>query len=315
MKKLMTAVVLLGLLAAGCKKDVIEEPLPNPGNASNGALAAFFSQNAPAVQTFTVNAAQYATVTGQRGTRITIYPNAFLSQASQPVTGNITLKLQEVFNKKDILLSGASTVADGKPLISGGEINLTAWQGNNELKLNPAGVVLVDMPAGNTPSNNMNEFYASRIDSTEDFTAPDTTQNINLTWDSLSQTMVYAFQIDSMNWINCDYYMSVIGPQTSFKATVPSQFDASNCQVFVAFNGQQSAAHCWYHTPGGHEFAPGLWYTVPVGLSVTFVAIAEINGQFYSAFQSTTISNNHNEIMNMVQTTEAQINQQLNALQ
>lgn len=313
MKKLMSAVVLLGILAAGCDKDVIDTPL-TPAPAS-GSLAVFFSDNAPAVQTFTINSAQYIIVTGQRGTQITVYPNSFLTQGNQPVTGNVTLKLQEVFTKKDMMLSGASTIADGKPLISGGEINLTAWQGNNELKLNPSGYVGVSIPAGNNPSNNMNEFYASRIDSTDDFTAPDTTQNITVAIDSVNWSMSYSFQIDSLDWINCDHYMSQGGQQTHIDATVPSQFDETNCQVFISFNGQLSAARCWGQQIGGQLFSPGSYYTLPVGMAVTFVAIAEINGQFYSAFQSTAIANNHNEVMNLQPTTEAQINQQLDALQ
>jgi hypothetical protein len=315
MKKVMTVAILVGLIAAGCKKDVIDEPLPNPGNVSNSSLAAFFSNNAPAMQTFTVNAAQYTTVTGQRGTKITVYPNAFLTQANQQVSGNVTLKLQEVYSKKDIILSGASTVADGKPLISGGEINLTAWQGNNELKLNPAGMVLVKMPAVSSTSMAMNEFYASRIDSANDFTAPDTSQFINMVQDSFMSVTFFDFRIDSLNWINCDRFYYMGGQQTSIRATLPAQFNETNCKVFISFNGLHSAASLYSVLPSGQEFSPGPYYTLQVGMPVTFVALAEINGQFYSAFQSTTITNNHNEIMNLQQATEAQINQQLNALQ
>lgn len=311
MKKILSAAFILGMIAAGCKKEVIKEP--KQYNIMTGSLAAFFIENAPAVQTFTVDATSpYGVITGLQGTRIMIYGNAFLTQSDQPVTGNVTLKLQEVYSEKDIILSGGFTVAEGKPLISGGEIHLTAWQGTDELKLNPSGAVVVNIPAGSSPSYAMNEFYAREINDTADFNPVDTSQFIPI-YNYSQSVYSYSFEIDQLNWINCDYYMAQGGQQTPIKATVASPFDETNCRIFVAFNGHRSAAGCNL-VFSQHEFTPGPWYTLPLGMSVTFVAIAEINGQFYSAFQSATIGNNHNEVMSLVPTTQTQIVRQLNNL-
>lgn len=316
MKKILTTAIVLGMIAAGCKKEVIEEPVPpvTPGNTSNGSLAAFFAQSSPQEQTFTINAASQQLITGSQGTQVLFSANSFVDQNGQPVNGTITIKLKEVFNKKDMILSGASTISGGKPLISDGEIYLAATQNNYELHLTSANSVTVAIPTTTTaPISNMNEFYAREINDTADFTPADTTQFIPVI--NYQSVYFYSFAIDHLNWINCDYYMFQGGPETVVEATVPAQFNDQNCRLFIAFNGQKSAAECYHYDTGLHEFSPGSSYQLPIGMGVTFVAIAEINGQFYSAFQSATIGNNHNETMNLVQSTQAQINQQLINLQ
>ncbi len=312
--KLILTAVLAAAFFAGCKKDETPDPAPNnPANPVTGTLANFFTNNQPGVQSFTVDATQWQTITATGGTSVMFGPNAFVTQNNQPVTGSVTVKLQEVYTKKGMILANASTTSGGRPLISGGEFKLTASQNNQELKLAPGAYVFAQMPTGSNPSFAMSEFYASELDANSDFTAIDTAQTIPVVQDSISGGTLYAFQVDSLGWINCDFFMSG-SPLTPINITVPSNFNDTNCMVFVAFNSQNSAARAYYYLSSSSQFNFGSFYQLPLGMSVTFVAIGEINGQLYSAFSSTTIVNNHNETLTLAPVSETQLQTQLNNL-
>src|SRR5436189_3864437 len=87
-------------LTFACKKnkDNFQEPISpqNPTNTFSTADKQKLLQDlASQEQVFTVGANSTSMVSGTKGTRIVFYPNAFVTQSNQAVTGNITVKLKE----------------------------------------------------------------------------------------------------------------------------------------------------------------------------------------------------------------------------
>ena len=85
--------------------------------------------------------------------------------------------------------------------------------------------------------------------------------------------------------------------------------------VFITIEGYQSAARIYGFHEATNAFVSGTYYKLPEGLEVTFTAIGEINGHFYYDSQKVTITENHMMSLYPASTSEAQILQNLDALQ
>jgi hypothetical protein len=276
-------------------------------------MSNFFVQNSVASQNFTVNANQYQTIYGASGAEIFIPANSFRTSANILVTGNIDVELKEVYSKKDMILTGITTVSNGQLLVSGGEFFIKATQNGQVLKLSGSDIVYAKIPAGVNSSFQMQEFYAESIsisDTTKDWSISNDSTNITVVQDTVSGAFsnYYYFGIDSMNWINCDYFWNDPAPKTNVKVTLDQKFTPSNCIVFLSVNGVNSIASLYWFN-GVYQIS-----NIPTGKAVSFIAISEIDGQYYSAFLSTTITTNHNETLNLTPTTLNEIKNQLSIL-
>ncbi len=317
--KLLTLVVLV--TAYGCKKDKEIESVNNPasgGTSQTSNMANFFTSNGVPIQSFSIDASTFELIEGNKGTKISIPSGSFLTQGGAPInSGNIQIELREIFSKKDMILSGIPTMANKLPLISGGEIFIKAMQNGSELKLASKNSVTVEMPTGVSPDYNMQEFYSSNIsatDSTSGWSSADSTvisvvQDTTWSGGGTSWPTYYYFQIDSMNWINCDYFWYDSSPKTDVMANLDTMFNSTNCVVFLSVDGINSIASMYFQNNSNY-----ITYNFPIGKAVTFIAIAEINGQYYSAFISSTLVNNHIENITMNPTTLSQINSDLAGL-
>jgi hypothetical protein len=313
-------IAIAGLLAfTACKKtETITETVLQPNPAGNSAslqdLKNYLAANLDnASQAFTIDEDAGQTITGLQGTVVTISPNTFVTMTGAPVTGNIQVNLVEIFSKKDMILMNAATMGRGfsgaiTPLISGGEMKITATQGGQKLKLAPGMGIQFTVPAGGGTDPNMTLFYGEGGEN------PDT-----LVWNQVDSTQfqgtgsTYNFWSDSINWINCDYFWSATGPQTTVQVTPTSGFNNTNMLLFMSFDGLSSISNLYHFTGGNFTTAPS--YTLPIGLPVHFIAIAMIGGNPHVAIVSSTIVNNHIEVLpTLTQMTTAQLAAALSAL-
>jgi hypothetical protein len=318
MKTISKVLFMAGLSAAvivACKKKE-EEPTTSTTNTttsttggSSSSMGTFFTQNAVTSQTFTISNSSYQSVTGTKGTVIVFPPNSFVTQTNGAVTGNVVIELKEVFSKKDMILTGMVPMAGQYPLVSGGEIFLKATQGSQTLKIASGAQINAAVPAGNNPSTQMNEFYATNTTATDTTGWTASTDSISVQQDTVfTGGYYYSFVINGMNWINCDYFYNDPAPKTSVTVNPGTGYNSSNCVVFLSVDGQNSVAQLYNYNGA---FTTSNW---PVGKAVTIIAISEINGQYYSAFKTTTLTANHSESMTMVPTTLSQINTSLAGL-
>ena len=327
MKKLTktVALVLVGITRTltSCKKDTVtpEEQTPSPTaptlNTAN--LKALFTNLKTPSETYVVNSSNYNTHTCANGTKIIISPNSFLTQAGLAVAGNINIEVKDVLSKKDMILNNAIPVSNGQLLVSGGEVYFNATQGGQALKINPASSVVFQVPAGASPSFQMQEFYAK---------GPSDLSQTNLNWNTpavATGSMVgqdstggfyYNFTCDSVQWANCDYFYNFAGIKTTCTVNTTGFSDNSNTAIYISMNGTNVLARINSNDYSNisQTFVSYL-NSLPVGSAYTIVAITYDGTNYFYGTQSITLT--ANMIVNMpilTQTSIAQIQTNLNTL-
>jgi hypothetical protein len=305
--------LLLGIALAftSCKKDTTPNP-DSPAPIPSGIdLKNFFKSNeASKVQTFTIDAANPISITGQNGTVITFSPYSFETPSGQNVTGNVTIQLIELFDKGEMILTNKPTMANFNgglaPLVSGGEFKVTASQNGETLLLKNGASYYVEVDAPNGVDPNMELFYSENLGDTLTWNVADS----SALW---GQGNTYTGYFTNLNWINLDYFYNSPNPQTTVTLQAPAGYNNSNCMVFISFDGMQSVSSFYNFQSGLFTSAPA--YTLPTGLPVHFIVVAMINNTPHVAIQSSTIVNNHLEVVSaLTQTTAAQLTTDLSNL-
>jgi len=299
----ITLILFLAILIPGCKKD---PPI------ISSSLADFFRENGVPEQHFAVDVSSYSYILTGQNVYISIDSAAFVNDSGQIVTGIVDIVIREITTKKDMILSGIFPVSGGKPLISGGEFHIEAFKNGQPLKLRQPEAVFLNINGYDPiPSYNFREFYATNLTENTNWGEPEDT--VGVYWTGIGTGYVYSFGLDSLNWINCDYFYNSLLPGTIVKAFVNGdQFDENNTRVFISFDTLNSSSMCYFH--GDSIYSPGLAYNVPIGMPVTWVAIAKANGNYYSFFHQTSLASDHIEEISLTPTTLEEFKVRLNDL-
>jgi hypothetical protein len=316
-KLVLCGVILLSISGCDDEKDA-KPPVKIDGQAM---LENFNTHVDELTQQFAIDAADGGMITGDQGTKIIFYPNAFLNQDNSPVTGEVTIDLVEIFKKSDMLLSRKPTNGrkpDGtvSTLISGGEFFVNATQNGNQLK--PANGFYISAPVENTGEADHEMFL---FDGVEECDGDD----CRLEWEQQEQggvevvkrdgqggaggmtTEYMAFQ-SKFGWTNIDKWYSDPRPKTSIFVDVPEGYDNTNCAVFLSYDGEPAALASF----DVYDEQTGLFTEhyglIPIGLEVHFIFVSVVDGQWNYAIQAATITANHVEVISNVQpVTEAQL--------
>ena len=283
---LMAGAILI--FATSCKK-YKTQPTPDPTNYA----AAFFNNNlSNGTQTFTINATQAQTITGNKGTVIHFNANSFVTANGTPVTGSVQIELVEIFSKKDMILMNKQTVGKTwngvSPLISGGQFSIVAKQNGQKLNLVPGMYYQLDAPAPNGTTNMMDLFYGQIEGEQLEWTQADSG------FVNPSQGIYSAFP-DSTGWVNLDYFMDTPGPLSKLSLQIPSGFTTTNTRVFVSVDGSSSMASV-YNLESG-IFTTGNYYKLPVGMAVHFIIINLDNNEIHAAVVPATVTSNHLQVV------------------
>ena len=314
----MIAAAFMLLSLNSCTKNETSDSMYYTNSNNNTTITSFidalFENNKPEAQQFTIGSS-WTNITGEQGTKIYFPTDRFVDQNGQTVSGNVDIELIEVYSKKDMILSNMHTLAcndinntqDDQLLISGGEFSIKAFQNGEELKLKQGASLYVEIPTTSNSPTDYKVFYADM--SNENFPSWEEDDNpVTLTIDSFG-IYVNGFQVDSLDWTNLDKYFSTNSSNPNMATfKLPSQFDDSNTKVYISLSNYNSIANAYYASP---DFTSGSGYTLPVGTEVTIVAIADINGDVYTSFTPTTITQNHVETLNMSITSEQDLIDQL----
>jgi hypothetical protein len=78
--------------------------------------------------------------------KIKIDATALVHSDGSPVTGDVELRVSEVFSKNDFVLNNCQTVSDGRLLVSGGSVNVEAFEGDKELQLKQGNNYQMEVP-------------------------------------------------------------------------------------------------------------------------------------------------------------------------
>lgn len=284
MKKLLSAAIIFSLsitIFTACHKD--RETVPSVIRAER-----FFADHGSHPQRFTGNASSGFTVTGKKGTRIAFPADAFVDAAGNVVSGTVEIGIIEILTKKDLLLSGVATEANGQLLESGGELYIEALQNGVRLYLNPenglysANPVRVSLPrdpAGN-PTGMMLFKQGPRYDQ-------ELLEDDSFTWivfKERSQELIgpysYDFEIPEFGWINVDRFLGLPADQLTFVHVQLTPGSASGLQdvaVLMVFENLHSVIGLNYDPAtqlfGTESFS--LSPNIPIGEQIAVVVIAK----------------------------------------
>jgi len=274
------------LFSTACSKG----PGFGPGlNEDGSSLAALMEANVEnARQHFQVDAAAGGSITGTKGVQVTFGTNAFRNASGTSVIGMVDVSLVEVMDIGDMIWLNTPTVGNDngtlRVLQSGGAVYISARQGGNELLLGPQGMRII-VPTVD-PDPDMGVFVADRTLGADLVWEPSPSATIDSV---IIETLggfqyAYALQVDSMQWINCDFFPYSLNNTTLTAITTADVPNDSTLVwfVFPTINAVTSSYGSMPHTFGFSE--------VPVGLQAVAVGLTREGAFYRSAFTSFTTS-------------------------
>jgi hypothetical protein len=303
MKKLLIISVPFLFFLISCNK---EDPAPTPVTppATTYTFAGQMNAYTPSTQLFALDATTGGTFTGAKGGVFTFSSNSFVTLANQPVTGNITVQLIEVYSPMDMMLEKVFPMTASGPLYSGGEYNIVATQNNQQLKLAPGVTYSAKIPNAN-PVSNMRVFNAVTVNSTVTWV-----QDSAITDSVYAGANVYNMTCDSIRWQNCDQFPNP-GNWTGIELHSTAPVTLTNVCTYIYYDGHNAIFQM-----GGDPFSGGAisgecWDTQLVHLIVVGV---DASGNMYSNFLATTVTPSAIYNVAMTATTPTAFAAQMNAL-
>jgi hypothetical protein len=121
------------------------------------ALEQYLKQFERPTQRFSVNDGDTKTITGAKGTRITVVPADLECIDGSTPSGKIDVELIELQNQEDLMRHGVTTTADGRLLESGGSYYINMRAGGKQLRLKSGRKLAVMFPKKTT--RDMELFY------------------------------------------------------------------------------------------------------------------------------------------------------------
>ena len=308
-KQILSVALVAAAMITGCKKDEGNgAPAPNP-SVDQYPLRDLFEQNlADATQSFNLNATAGGQVVGSDGTLLFFSPNAFLNASGVPVSGMVQVTLVEALSIADMIWLNKQTVGNDngtlKLLRSGGEIKVAATQGGNTLRVAQNGLnVLVPTTTGD---GNMQLFTGTEDEAGRMVWDPDTNTVVVLP-DSFATT--YSFYVDSLSWMNCDYFVNY--PNTTMlDATIPSAQPVDSTIVWIAFPTENAVMQIPHTTAQTYA----TWQVVPVGVSAVIVGLYRNGTSYYSSFNTVSVTSGMTVPMTFSPTTLAQFELDLDGI-
>lgn len=283
-----TKLLTLGFVAAAiatlsaCKK---HNDLPAFAKADD-----FWASHKIEDQTFTGNASTGFTIMGDKGTKITFPANAFVDANGGLVSGTVTISLKEVMSKKDVLLSGVFTEANGQLLESGGELQVKAKKDGADLRinpdLNPDSAIKVEVPKVMN-NKDMGLFVQQKRDQGQGGQTGGGQQQQNpTTWVPApyypfgNGPNSYSFTLPDFTWVNCDKFYSDPNPKTTITVLPDFQDDSvvTDLQVMLVFKNISTVITLPfnYSIQQFESYANSL----PIGLQADLVLIGKDSGGY-----------------------------------
>lgn len=304
MKKLCSCVAAIMMFASCHKTDT---------SPTYNSIALALYEQAPKSKTVTIDAGTGGSFYGNSGTRYVFQPNSFKDHTGNLATGNIQIQVIEYLTKADMLFSRVLPVCNGEPLISGGETYAEATKNNEVLTL--VGTYQVYMPTHAAADAGMRVFTAHPLQTTS-LTLTGVLPRDWVAHDSLSlASIVYngdttQLTNDSMEFTNIDKFITNPNYQ-NFTVTIHAdggELNDAHVSVYAMFDNYNCT---WYMASiSNHVVYENHIPNIPVH----FVAVALINGQFYSGIIGATPTTGSNYDITLKKSSPADLKAQINGL-
>ncbi len=311
-RSILKGVLSLSLIATftSCISDPdIEEEITHPQPDGIALNERFQDNRTNAVEEFTIDASIGGVITGSQGTKVTFPPNSFGINGN-PVTGNVTVQLIEIYDKSSMVLKNRTTLGekpngDKEALKSAGQFFVGAKQGSNDLELLEMAVITSKDVAPGDVDWGMKVFKAGEtLESTDDWVEADEDNDgiqDNVAFKEVEGTagymVTYNFELGDFGWSNLDRWYSFTGPKTQLFIEVPEGYNGDNCAVYLYYDGEDTAIARMDIWDENEEVFKEHYGAIPIGLEVHIIMVTEIEGQVYYKIQATTIVDNHIEVI------------------
>jgi hypothetical protein len=330
MKKLVfppvIAAAIIALSFSACSKNEDSPSLTDAQLNEQGfdKAKAFFQNNAPAYQSFSVDASAGGIITTSKGTKLTFPANAFKNANGQTVSGNVTVEVKDIMDASDMLLGNRPTEANGNMLISFGEMTVKASQNGQALQLrNDSTITRVQVPLAPNPAagQGARDFPIWDGDSLATFSinghdhenaATTLTQSgyisRGINWTPTANIGISngngtsTFRLDSLGqWRNCDALAGDPRPKTTVLGYFTNQYNGSGSSTFMGaepsmlfFKVKQQNTliklyNKIYNAPADKQGMLSYQNSFAIGLEGTFLAFTFKGGKVYAEMKDVVI--------------------------
>jgi hypothetical protein len=223
-----------------------------------------------------------------------------LTLNGNPVTGQVDLKVIEIFDGATMLATGMHTMGlmpDGKHAVmnSGGEFYINATQNGHQLEL--SSTISLEIPTDLTDNAGGNADMALWNFAEEDTVWVQQEMPVNSQGGIfLNNGQIggpgtqYIANLTDFGWTNVDCFYTDPRPRTTILASVPVQYSNQNCSIYLHYDGQGNALALL----DTYDDATGLFSEhygqIPIGLVCHVIFVTEDNGQWRYAIKAKTIA-------------------------
>jgi hypothetical protein len=308
--------LLITTLFSACKKD------KKSSNSSVNTAKEFTALFGPQQQRMQINANVANTFTLKGGTKITIPAGSFKKNGTT-VTGNVTITAMEFLNRSSVVFGGTNTNhISGAPLESDGFIYLNAAVNGANVDQLLDKLIQVDIPTTKTNTTQIWE-GVEKVGNANQMAWQAPAQNANGLIGRRETKAIngfYNFDMANLGWANCDVFFQSALPKTEIKVTLINNpgsfatFMGLTGETFVMFCAKGSNVAAQFYDSAGPNAVKSYPASIPVGVVGKFISFSIKNGKYYLAEQEVTTSVNQQITLTLSETTEAGIQQAINAL-
>jgi hypothetical protein len=246
---------------------------------------------------------------------VTIPNNCFVKMDNSPVTGNVEVSIIKASKFSEMMLYNLATVTNNGLLSTDGMMKISAKKGTDPIKIAPGKTISLVFPKS---GNNNYQGFAGVENNT---TINNITWSVNNQWQVDSMIMQGGgttlfgtrIQIDSMQWVNCDYFYNQPNP-TNLYLKIPSGYGNANTICYAVFRTDKVITGLRPDVLN-QRFWQGASYRVPIGKSVRLVAVSKKDNKNYYGHIDVTISADMTAtITSMEEVSDAELQIRLNAL-
>lgn len=312
MKRIFYSCIGIAMLLTACEREVsFEPPTVSPAipevpvvKEPQTSVNDFLEKNKVAAQSFSVNSTAGTTIITSGGSKIHFPSAGFVTGDGVPVTGDVLVKVKEIYTPADMILNNMPTMAGGAPLESAGEYEIVVTKNGKVLKLAPGNFLRIELPSINRPSllSNMQVFNGKKdANGNVDWAVNNNPGNLVVKDSLFSKASLFA---DSVNWINCDKYFNE--PMVTYSVYPNNAPSNDSTTVFIHLTGRNTVVKM-YWTQGLNYFNSDKLLPLPS----TIIGISVRNGQLYASFNPVIVKNNGSVTMNFAPYTEADLKKKL----
>jgi hypothetical protein len=287
----LTLAFYIIIVICSCSKRANEKEIASPATSitDKTKLNSLFAPFRTTPQTFVVTAGISQMVIGAKGTKLRFNPGSFKDENGNVITGgNINLELIEMYKPGNMIANRATTMSNGNFLASGGQIYLKVSMSGKNIEAGTYGISyanaesgnIMNLYTGNTANEDSVVTWGNPLASLGTFCVNGT---FDTTGTGVTGDLYYKFDsCTKFEWINCDRLYSNPAPKTKIYLTMnDTTFNATNTQVYMVIPSINSVACMSFYDATLRRFQFNNYYTVPEGITVSFIAMAVKNGSYY----------------------------------